>query len=214
MKALTCSRAIKECERMSETMQWIGKNLSFGGLLRNTVSGVGTATNYTVQGVGYAASQFISDKSKKESFQESSQGLGKKIDSGLTKGGEVVGGIVNKAVNGTSLTIGNLSGSVAKVAGASEARIAQVQKVGTIAGAIGIGLVVGCGVASAALTLAAASGAVGATATTSGLAALGGGSLVSGGGGMTAGLAVTHSIAAGGVVSSVATLNESENESS
>ncbi len=94
--------------------------------------------------------------------------------------------------------------------GASDAGVAQAQRIGTVVGAVGVGLVAGLGVADAAVALAAVSGTAGAAATTSGLAALGGGSIAAGGGGMAAGLSIAHGIVVGGVVSGAATLNKDE----
>ena len=195
---------------MAKVMQWVGKNLSLGGLIRHSASAVGTVTNYAVQGVGYAASHLIDDLEKRKSIQDSCQGAGKAIDSGLTKGGAALGSGVNKTVQVASQAVGHASGGVAKMMGASDDGIAQAQKIGTVVGAVGVGLVAGLGVADAAVALAAVSGTAGAAATTSGLAALGGGSIAAGGGGMAAGLTVAHGIVAGGAVSGVATLNKDE----
>ena len=82
------------------------------------------------------------------------------------------------------------------------------EKVGTLAGAVIVGVVAGAGIADAAVALGAAAGTAGAAATTSGLAALGGGSIAVGGGGMAAGHAVMQGIVAASGASGAATLQK------
>lgn len=190
---------------MFKTMQWVSKNLSLGGLVRNSASAVGTVTNLTVLGVGYAASQLTKDLAKREAIQASSRSMGTAIDTGLTKGGAAVGNGVNVVVQVASRAVGHASGNVAKGMGASESGVAQAQRIGNVVGAVAVGLVAGLGVADAAVALAAISGTVGAAATSSGLATLGGGALAAGGGGMAAGLTIAHGIAIGGAASGAAT---------
>lgn len=191
---------------MSTTLQWIANNLSLGGLLRNSASVIGSATNYTVQGVGFAASHFIEDPTTKSKIRETCCAAGKIIDEGLTKGGEIAGTGVNKIVQFTGEVVGEASGGIAKLAGASEENIILAKKIGTVAGAAGVGILASAGIGSVAVSLSAASGTAGAAATTSGLAALGGGSIAAGGGGMAAGQAIVNGLIAGGAASGAATL--------
>ena len=175
---------------MSKAMKWIGKNLSLGGLVRHAGNGLGTVTNVAVQGVGAVASLASDDPKTKQRIKDTCSYVGKKLDSNITEGSAFAGK------------------GIAKLLGASEENVKLAQKVGTVVGAVSIGVVAGGGVADAAIAIGAASGTAGAAATTSGLAALGGGSIAAGGGGMAAGQAVANGIVAAGGVSGAAALKE------
>ena len=193
---------------MSKAMKWIGKNLSLGGLVRHAGNGLGTVTNITAQGVGMVAGLCTDDPKTKKNIKDTCSNIGKALDSGITKGSAVAGQGVDYGVQKASVGIGYASGGAAKLMGASEENVILAKKVGTVVGAVGIGVVAGGGVADAAIAIGAASGTAGAAATTSGLAALGGGSIAAGGGGMAAGQAVVNAIVATGGVSGAATIKE------
>jgi len=193
---------------MSKTMQWIGKNLSLGGLVRHAGSGIGTVTKLTVQGAGAAASLLADDPATKQKIKSTCASAGASLDTALTKGSAVAGDGINYGVQKASVAVGHASGGVAKLMGASEENVLMAQKVGTVVGAVAVGVVAGAGVADAAVALGAAAGTAGGAATTSGLAALGGGSIAAGGGGMAAGHAVMQGIVAAGGVSGAATLKK------
>lgn len=106
----------------------MGKNLSLGGLLRHSASALGSVTNYTVQGVGFAATKFIDDPTTKNKISETCSAAGKMLDDGLTKGGGIVGVGVNKIVQFTGEIVGEASGGVAKLMGASEENITLVKR--------------------------------------------------------------------------------------
>lgn len=193
---------------MSNSMQWIGKNLSLGGLIRHAGSGIGTVTNLALQGAGAVAKRFTGDPATKQKIKSACATVGNSIDSALTKGGAVAGDGINCGIQVFSRATGHASGAAAKLMGASEENVALAQKVGTVVGAVAVGVVAGAGVADAAVALGAAAGTAGGAATTSGLAALGGGSIAAGGGGMAAGHAIMQGIVAAGGVSGAATLRE------
>lgn len=193
---------------MSKAMNWIGKNLSLGGLVRHAGNGLGTVTNVTAQSAGFVASLFADDPNTKQSIKNACSTIGKTLDSGITKGSAVAGQGIDYGVQKTSAGIGYASGEAAKLMGASEENVLVAKKVGTVLGAVTVGVVAGGGIADAAIAIGAASGTAGAAATTSGLAALGGGAISAGGGGMAAGQAVVNGIVAAGGVSGAATLKE------
>ena len=193
---------------MSKAMKWIGKNLSLGGLVRHAGNGLGTVTNVAVQGVGAVASLASDDPKTKQRIKDTCSYVGKQLDSSLTEGSAFAGKGIDYGVQKASVGIGHVSGGTAKLLGASEENVKLAQKVGTVVGAVSIGVVAGGGVADAAIAIGAASGTAGAAATTSGLAALGGGSIAAGGGGMAAGQAVVNGIVAAGGVSGAAALKE------
>ncbi len=195
---------------MSKTMEWIGKNLSLGGLVRNVGSGLGTVTKYAVNGAEAAATLIANDPATKKKIHDTCTNAGNTVDSALTKGSSAVGAGINKGVQVASVAVGRASGGVAKILGASEENVALAQKLGTVAGAVTVGVIVGAGVADAAVALGAAVGTAGGAATTSGVAALGGGSVAAGGGGMAAGHAVMQGMAAAGGVSGAAALKKDE----
>ncbi|WP_075383815.1 hypothetical protein [Acinetobacter pittii] len=193
---------------MSKAMKWIGRNLSLGGLVRHAGNGLGTVTNVTVQGVGMVASALSDDPKTKKSIKDACSNVGKTLDSSITKGSAVAGQGIDYGVQKASVGIGYASGGAAKLLGASEENVILAKKVGTVVGAVSIGVIAGGGVADAAIAIGAASGTAGAAATTSGLAALGGGSIAAGGGGMAVGQAVVNAIVATGGVSGAATVKE------
>lgn len=191
---------------MSKPMQWIGKNISLGGLVRHAGSGVGTVAKLTAQGAGAAASLLSNDPTTKRKIRSACASAGASTDGVLTNGSAVAGDGINYGVQKASVVVGYASGGVAKLMGASQENVLLAQKVGTILGAVAVGVVAGAGVANAAIALGGAAGTAGAAATTSGLAALGGGSIAAGGGGMAAGHAVMQGIVVAGGVSGAATL--------
>lgn len=193
---------------MSKTVQWIGKNLSMGGLVRHAGSGVGTLSKVTVQSVGAAASLVASDPATKQKIRSTCATVGTSVDKVLSQSSEMAGNGINYGVQKVSQAIGGASGIAAKLVGASQQNVALAEKVGTLAGAVIVGVVAGAGIADAAVALGAAAGTAGAAATTSGLAALGGGSIAVGGGGMAAGHAVMQGIVAASGASGAATLQK------
>ena len=191
-------------------MKWIGENLSFGGLIRNAGSGLGTLTKVTVEGTGMVASLFIDDPEEKQKIQNTCTTIGESIDSDIKECSAIVGKGVDYGVQKTSAGVGYVSGEAVRLMGADEETVVLAQKIGTLASAVTVGVVVGGGIADAAIAAGAAAGATGAAATTSGLAALGGGSIAAGGGGMAAGQAVVNGIVAAGGVSGAATLKDND----
>jgi hypothetical protein len=193
---------------MSKTLQWIGKNLSLGGLVRHTGSGLGTLTNMTAKGVGAVASHIATDPGTKQRIKITCLNVGKSVDSALTTGGAAAGDGINYGVRKVSEAAGHASGGIAKQMGASDENVLLAQKLGTVGGAVMVGMVVGAGVADVAVALGAAAGTAGAAATTSGFASLGGGAIAAGGGGMALGHTIAEGIAAAGGLSGAATLEK------
>ena len=193
---------------MSKTEEWIGRHLSLGGLVRNAGSGLGTITKYAVTGAGAAATLIASEPATKKKIHDSCTNAGDAVDSAITKGSLAAGAGINKGVQVASVAVGRASGGVARIFGASEENIALAEGLGTVVGAVTVGVIVGSSVANAAVVLGAAVGTAGGAATTSGLAALGGGSVAAGGGGMAAGQAVVQGMVAAGGVSGAATLKK------
>ncbi len=70
---------------MSKAMEWIGKNLSLGGLVRHAGNGLGTVTNITAQSVGVVASLCTDDPKTKKNIKDTCSNIGKTLDSGITK---------------------------------------------------------------------------------------------------------------------------------
>lgn len=195
---------------MSKTMQWIGRNLSLGGIVRNAGSGLGKVSKYTAQGAGAAASLLTDNPETKRRIKNACASAGGSMDAVITKSSSAAGQGINYGVQKLSEGVGHASGATAKLMGASEDNVLLAKKVGTVAGAVVVGVVAGVGVADAAVALGAAAGTAGGAATTSGLAALGGGSIAAGGGGMAAGQAVAQSIVAAGGVSGAASLKKDD----
>ena len=195
---------------MSKATEWIGRNLSLGGLVRNAGSGLGTLTKVAVRTAGAAATLVASDPATKKKIQDTCANAGNTVDSALTKGSSAAGAGINRGVQVASVAVGRASGGVARMLGASEENVALAQKVGTVAGAVTVGVIVGAGIADAAVALGAAVGTAGGAATTSGVAALGGGSVAAGGGGMAAGHAVMQGMSAAGGVSGAAALKKND----
>ena len=193
---------------MSKAMQWIGKNLSLGGIVRHTGSGLGTVTKWTAEGTGGVVNLFVDDPKTKQKIQNACASVGKSADSICTTGSAAIGEGIDFGVQKASIGVGYASGGAAKLMGASEENVKLAQKVGTIVGAVTVGVIAGGGIGDAAIAIGAASGTAGAAATTSGLAALGGGSIALGGGGMAAGQAVVNGIVAAGGISGAATLKK------
>lgn len=181
------------------TMKWIGQNLGIGGLVRNAGNGLGTVTKVAVHGAGGAASMLSHDPATKKRIKDASLNVGNALDSAFTKGGAVTGNGIDYGVQKVGVVTGHAAGSAAKLLGASEQNVVLVQKIGTVAGAFGVGVIAGAGIAGFAAGLGAAAGTAGAAATTSGLASLGAGS-------MAAGQFATEVITALGGASGVATL--------
>lgn len=197
---------------MSKTMQWVSEHLSLGGLVRHAGSGIGTVTKLTVQGAGAAASLMADDPATKQKIKNACASAGKSMDVALTKGSAVAGEGINYGVQKASVAVGHASGGVAKLMRASDENVLVAQKVGTVVGAVVVGVVAGAGVADAAVALGAVAGTAGGAATTSGIAALGGGSIAAGGGGMAAGHAVMQGIVAAGGASGAASLSKDANK--
>lgn len=129
-------------------MEWIGKNLSLGGLVRHAGNGLGTVTNITAQSVGVVASLCTDDPKTKKNIKDTCSNIGKTLDSGITKGTAVAGQGIDYGVQKVSVGIGYASGSAAKLMGASEENVILAKKVGTVVGAVGIGVVAGGGMAA------------------------------------------------------------------
>ena len=191
---------------MKKAMQWIGRNLSMGGLVRNISCMFGNVAKHSLNGVGTAASLLTDKPDSKQRIKDVCSMTGNSLDSALKKGGTVAGDGINKGVQLVSSACGATVGGIARKAGASDENVDLAKKVGTIAGAVGVGVVAGAGIVDMAVALGAAAGTAGAAATTSGLATLGGGSIAVGGGGIAVGQAVTQGIVAAGGVSGAASI--------
>lgn len=189
---------------MSNTTDWISKNLSLGGIVSNIGSGIGSASSLVANGIGSAAGIFTTDEKTKKYLQESCDGAGSAIDNGLKRGSATVGDFINFAVNTFGDAVGNVSANAAETFGASNENVEMTRNVGKVVGAAAVGLVAGAGIANVATAVGAAAGTSGAAATSSGLAALGGGSIAAGGGGMAVGQAVTQGIIAASTASGLA----------
>jgi len=192
---------------MPNTIQWIGRNLSLGGIIRNVGSLIGTIINFLFKIVGTVFSQLPKDLTAKDKIKKDFDLVGQSLDVALTKGSEVIGNGINKTVQVVSTKVGQVMGGLAKVSGASEDNIVFAKKLGTVAGAVVVGAAVGAGIADIAVALSAATGTAGAAATTSGLAGLGGGSIVAGGAGMAGGQVVTETVTALSTLAATASLN-------
>ncbi len=113
---------------MSKAMEWIGKNLSLGGLVRHAGNGLGTVTNITAQSVGVVASLCTDDPKTKKNIKDTCSNIGKTLDSGITKGTAVAGQGIDYGVQKVSVGIGYASGSAAKLMGASEENVILAKK--------------------------------------------------------------------------------------
>lgn len=191
---------------MSNAIQWLGRNFSLGGLLRNAGSGIGTVTKYTIKGAGSAAALLTDDRDQKERIRSAFDTAGEVADSTLTRGTEAAGAAINFAVQKASAGVGYATGGAARIIGMSEDNVEFAEKLGTVVGAVAVGAIAGGGIGDAAVALGAIAGTAGAAATTSGFAALGGGAVAAGGGGMAAGISVVQGIAAIGGASGLTTL--------
>lgn len=191
---------------MPKAIPWIGRHLSFGGLIRDLGCSFGLMIQLLMQGSGAVVTLFVRNPQTKQTLTANCTVIGQSINTTLTNGSAMVGCGINYGFQQCSSAIGFVSGSVAKIVGASEENTVLARKLGTAFGAVIFGVIAGAGIADATVAIAAMSGTVGGAATTSGLAALGGGSIASGGGGMVAGQVVTQSIVAVGGVLGAATL--------
>ncbi|QUY43114.1 hypothetical protein [Acaryochloris marina] len=178
--------------------QWVSRNLSLGGLIRNTGNAAGTVANIGLHGLGVVAEATAkaAGNPHHQTIGKSLKVTGAVVNIALTKTGEGAGFVANKATEYAGAAGGSAAAFGAQVVGAQPDTVATAKKVGTVVGAATVGAVAGVGLAEAAVAMAAVSGTTGAAATSSGLAAIGGGSLASGGGGMAAGQAITQSIVA------------------
>lgn len=183
--------------------KWIARNLSLGGIIKNVGGGAGTIANLGFRAIGAAAESVagVAGKQDAKAIGDAIRSAGEFTDTALTKTGEGVGFLANKATEYAGKAGAEVAGFSAELANADPSTIATARKVGTFIGAAAVGMVAGLSVADAAVALAAAPGTAGAAATTSGLAALGGGSIATGGGGMAVGQAVTQGIVAASSVS-------------
>lgn len=197
---------------MGKTLEWIGQNLSLGGLVRHAGSALGKTSKFTVRAVGAGVGVTVKQPATRRRVELACEQAGTSIDNACTKTGAAIGNGINVGVQNISGAAGNISGHIAEAAGASDENVRLARKVGTVVGAVAVGAAVGAGIADAVIAVAATAGTAGAAATTSGLAALGGGSLAAGGGGMAAGQAVVQSIVAAGAASGAATISENSTE--
>lgn len=193
---------------MHKALSWIGRHLSFGGLIRDLGSGFGLMIQLFMQGFGFVITLFVCNPQEKQTVIANYTTIGKSINTILTNGSAMVGGAINYGFQACSSTVGFVTAGIAKINGISEENTILARKLGTALGAITLGIVAGAGIADAAVAVAATAGTVGGAATTSGLAALGGGSIATGGGGMAVGQVVTQSIVAVGGAFGVATLTD------
>lgn len=193
---------------MSNSDNWLAKNLSLGGLVSNIGAGIGTVTSAVASGIGSVASYCTNDKSQQKYLKDTCDSAGSTIDESLTKGSGVVGDFINDAINTVGDIVGSVSASAAQSLGATKENVDLTRKVGKVVGAASVGLAAGVGIANAAVAASAAAGTAGAAATTSGLAALGGGSVAAGGGGMAVGQAITQGIIAAGTASGLASVKD------
>ena len=190
---------------MSEVLNWIGKNLSMGGIVGNAIKLVGKATKYIISGIGHAISMFYDAENEKNKIKNDFNYAGDITDRGFSITGSMLGFTINKGIELTGKGAGGVAGTVARVSGASEETIVKTEQIANIVATVAVGAVAGMGIAGAAVAASAAAGTAGAAATTSGLAALGGGSIAAGGGGMAAGQAIVNGIVAASSASAVAT---------
>lgn len=197
---------------MSDVANWIGKNISLGGLLSHAASATGTVSSVAVKGLGIAAAQLADEDSKKQEIISKFYNAADVIDNGVTSAGSIAGAALNKGIVIAGEYTGKAAAGVARVSGASEETVIRTEQIATVVGAAVVGTVAGMGIASAAVAASAAAGTSGAAATASGLAALGGGSVAAGGGGMAAGQAVTQAIVAASGASATASLKAKECE--
>jgi hypothetical protein len=199
---------------MGKALEWIGKNLSLGGLVRNAGSALGKTSKFTARVAGVTAAVTVKHPATKQKVKLGCMHAGTSLDKACTTTGAVIGNGIDLGVRKIGSAAGNISGHIAEAAGASEENVQLARKVGTVIGVVAVGAAVGTGVADAAVAIAATAGTAGAAATTSGLAALGGGSLAAGGGGMAAGQAIVQGIVAAGAASGAATISENQSADS
>jgi hypothetical protein len=195
---------------MSDKLQWIGRNLSLGGLLRHAGTGVGKAGKYGAKAAGAAAALVVRNPSRKREIADSYASAGDNFDDSMAAFSAKAGHSLNYGVQQFSKGTGKVCGSAARAVGMSEPNVEFAEKLGTVAGAVGIGLVVGGGIAEVAIAAGAIAGTSGAAATSSGLAALGGSSMAVSGGGVIAGTAVVDGIVSAAAVSGAATMADDE----
>jgi hypothetical protein len=185
-------------------MQWVGKNLSLGGLVTNGSWLTGLAVEGTCKGIGAAAELIGGDASDTaKQIKSFCYEAGETLGAGLTKGGEFVGDLTNKGVELVGKGTGAVAGMAAEALGCEKETVKTVTMVANVAGRAAVGLAAGVVVADLAVAASAISGTAGAAATTSGLAAVGGGS-------MAAGQVVTQTVAAAGALSGAVSQSEPE----
>lgn len=193
---------------MHKALSWIGRHLSFGGLIRDLGSGFGLMIQLLMDGFGFIITLFVHNPQTKQVVVANYRAIGQSINTTLANGSTMVGCGINHGFQVCSSAVGFVTAGIAKISGASEENTILARKLGTALGAITLGIVAGAGIADAAVAIAATAGTAGGAATTSGLAALGGGSIATGGGGMAVGQVVTQSIVAVGGAFGVATLTD------
>ncbi|MDP2139808.1 MAG: hypothetical protein Q8L20_03255 [Gammaproteobacteria bacterium] len=198
---------------MSTVIVWIGRHLSFGGLLRNLMIAAGYVAFWALYlallPVGLINRDFI-----RETYLPGLRRLRIGAIKLVCAVGEVSGTLLNTVIYKISSAIGFILSAIAKQCGCTTESTDLVKKLGTVFGALVIGFSIGVGLADLMVGLAAAPGTAGAAATTSGLAGLGGGSVAVGGGGMAAGQAVVNSVATASSVSGAASAIKGETNSS
>lgn len=184
---------------MSKTSEWVGRNLSLGGLVRHTGKAVGVAARVTINGAGAAAGYCVKEPETRAKIRNACAATGDTVDNAFSKGAAAVGNGVNTGIQAASRGAGKGGAFIAERCGASPENVALTENVCRVAGALVVGAVAGMGVADGLVALGAVAGTAGAAAATSGLAAVGGGS-------MAVGQVVVQGIAAAGAATGAASL--------
>ena len=144
--------------KKKSTLEWIGKNLSPGGLIRNAGSGLGFVVKHAANAAGAAAEHIVDEKQAQE-FKEKSSSLGELADKNLSKYSAIAGEGVNFGIRKVGDGTGYVAGRVAKAAGANDQAVENIEKFGQVAGVAAVGFVTGSVLADAAVLAAAAEGA-------------------------------------------------------
>ena len=140
---------------MPKTIPWIGRHLSFGGLLRDLGCSFGLMIQLLMQGSGAVVTLFVRNPQTKQTVTTKFTVIGQSINTTLTNSSAMVGCSINYGFQKCSSAIGFVSGGVAKIVGASEENTLLARKLGTVFGAVIFGVIAGVGVANATVAIAA-----------------------------------------------------------
>ena len=135
---------------MSKPLQWIGKNLSLGGLVRHASNATGTVARVAASGTGSLIAPLIAgNPDEQAALKAKFSSAGTAIDNAVTKGGGKAGDFINYSIQKVSQGTGAVTGHAVKAMGGTEQQVQVATRVGNVVGAAGAGLIIGVGIADA-----------------------------------------------------------------